>query len=150
MKTLFTLSLALLLAGCASQPVVQKSEKLPSTVTSIEEGWVQLFDGPEFTGRSLTIKYPLDIRKLEDVPTDDGMKGFEDKPSSVKWCLPEGYSFVLYENPLFTGNQTELKGNGQVQQINDLERMNEKGNQASSVRWLKNTDDKSLTPTSDP
>lgn len=152
MKTCMILAAAgLLLAGCASEPIVQKAETLPSTAVAADEGWVQLFEGPEFTGRRLTIHYPTDIRKLEDITSDEGMKGFEDKVSSVKWCLPEGYSFVLYEDPLFKGKQTELKGNGQIQQINDLERHNQVARQASSVRWLKNTDSETvvLPPTSD-
>src|SRR5436190_20188125 len=83
MKISIILPAVLVFVGCASEPVVQRAETLPSAVTRIEDSWVQLFDGPNFTGRSLTVKYPMDILTLREVATDDGIKGFEDKASSV-------------------------------------------------------------------
>ena len=147
MKISIILPAVLVFVGCASEPVVQRAETLPSAVTRIEDSWVQLFDGPNFTGRSLTVKYPMDILTLREVATDDGTKGFDDKASSVKWCLPQGHSFVIYQDLNFGGKQLELKGNGAIQQINDLDRQGQIGNQASSARWLRNTDERILLPT---
>ena len=76
----------------------------------------------------------MDILTLREVATDDGTKGFEDKASSAKWCLPQGHSFVIYQDLNFGGKQLELKGNGAIQQINDLDRQGQIGNQASSNR----------------
>jgi hypothetical protein len=142
MKTclaLITAGLLLGWAGCASDPYGD-APRLASHASRAEEAWVQLFDGKDFTGPSLTIRFPREIKKLEDVRNDQGGGGFEDKASSVKWCIPEGWSFVLYEDPIFNGEFTELKGNGQIQEIRDLDQHNHRENQASSGRWVRNTD----------
>ena len=65
----------------------------------------------------------------------------------MKWCLPQGHSFVIYQDLNFAGKQLELKGNGAIQQINDLDRQGQIGNQASSGRWLRNTDERIISPT---
>ena len=132
-------ALAILVTGCASDPNFEAT-RVSSHASEIDEAWVQLFEGKDFTGRKLTIRYPRDIANLEDVRSDNGEPGFEDKPSSAKWVIPEGWSFVLYEDPIFEGEQTELKGSGAVQEIADFDKFNQRENQASSGRWMKNQD----------
>jgi hypothetical protein len=66
------------------------------TCAAVEDAWVELYDNAGFGDRSLMIDF-VD-RALEDYSNFDRAEGFEDKTSSVRWCLPHGAAFRLWEN----------------------------------------------------
>jgi hypothetical protein len=75
---------------------------------------VELYDDAGFGDRSLMIDF-VD-RRLEDYSNFDHAEGFEDKTSSVRWCLPPGAVFRLWQNKNSCGGdhldlvgETELK-----------------------------------------
>ncbi len=89
--------------------------------------WVELYD--DATGwddgtpdRSMVIDGQDRFR--EDFANFNNLEGFNDKASSVRWCLPVGVNVVLYENDTFnTGNSgrtVTLTGTGRVQSIANL------------------------------
>jgi hypothetical protein len=90
-----------------------------STCTSIDDAWVELFDDSGLQDRSLMVDY-VD-RILENESNYDSFEGFEDKTSSVRWCIPVGWRYRLYadKNPC-GGSYKDLVGNGAVQTLSNL------------------------------
>ena len=99
----------------------------------IRDAWVELFDNHDFDGRSLMIDF-VD-RDLEDYTNFDVAEGFEDTASSVRWCIPPGGSYRLWQdkNPC-SGNTLDLPGSGLPQQIADLTSRNF-GDETSCSEW---------------
>ena len=98
----------------------------------INDAYVKLYDDKNFEDRCLTIKYPTNISNMHDVSSDDGKEGFNDKVSSVKFWIPVGHKFTLYDDHDYKDSPYPLNGTGQVVEIPDLGSFNDK---CSSGKW---------------
>jgi hypothetical protein len=103
-----------------------------STCGRIEDAWAELYDDENFGDRSLMIDF-VD-RDLEDYSNFDHAEGFENKPTSVRWCIPEGALFRLWEHKdPCGGDHFDLVGNGTLRNISNLGSF---GDEASCAQWL--------------
>lgn len=103
MKRFALIGLAAAVAGVAAFKVLaQDVGDLPQNVTDIKHGWVILYDDHQFADTTFTIKYPFNHADFRRVVNDRQArgenvdKGFDNKTSSAAWCLPKGYTFVLF------------------------------------------------------
>jgi len=103
----------------------------------INSAYVELYDDNNFGDRQLTIKYNRNISNLKNVKSDNGKKGFGDKTSAVRWKIPIGYKFVLYDDANYKDRKLILIGNGKLQEIRNLNSKNF-NDKASSCRWERN------------
>jgi hypothetical protein len=82
----------------------------PSCGSTINEAFVELYDDSDFSDRGLMIDY-RDF-SLERYSNLNYVEGFGDKTSAVRWCLPFGWRFRIYEHDSYGGSYKELKGSG--------------------------------------
>jgi hypothetical protein len=91
-----------------------------STVTSIPESSVELFDAPGLAGPPLLLSAGL----LEVPDLDQAMVGVETgahRPSSLRVRLPLGFALVLYRGKKLGGNKPlGIRGTGATVEIDDL------------------------------
>jgi hypothetical protein len=80
--------------------------------SNLQQAFVELYDDSDFSDRGLMIDYP-DHGK-EDYSNFTSIEGFNDKTSAVRYCLPYGWRFRLYEHSGFQGSYRELKGRGSL------------------------------------
>jgi hypothetical protein len=85
---------------------------------SNEEAWVELFEHDNFRGRSLLIDYT--DRNFENYENFKMAEDFEDKVSSVRWCLPPELTFTLYIDKNPCRGMFRLTGDEYVQEIPNL------------------------------
>lgn len=104
------------------------------TCTNIRDAWVELYDDNTFRDRGLMIDF-VD-RELENYENYDHAEGFEDKASSVRWCIPSGGAYRLWQdkNPC-EGSNLDLAGNGTLQKIANLDDVGF-GDSASCSEWI--------------
>lgn len=101
-------------------------------MTDINEAWAELYDDKGFKDRRFTVRYPNDYPNFDEVTSDDGKKGFEDKTSSAKWLIPVGWQLVLFDDKNYKDSRFPLVGSGTVQENADLGSFSDK---CSSCRW---------------
>lgn len=83
-------------------------------------GWVKLWDDKNYSDRMLSISSDKKIPNYKNIYAG-GKKGFGDKVSSVKWSLPSGTKYVLYENDNYRGKSLVLKGTGSYSNLKHQE-----------------------------
>lgn len=108
-----------------------EAKKTPGTTPAKPEGWIRLYEHGGFKGRQLTIRVGQNIRNMNRVTTKDGKKGFNDKASSVRHRIPEGWFVVLHQDDNFGSRRFTLKGNGSIADLGSF------SDQASSVKWVR-------------
>ena len=126
---------AFLCSGPACSVKFEEFRPVPhSTCSTIQDAWAELYDDHGFGDRSLMIDYADRFR--EDYRNYDHAEGFEDKASSVRWCLPPGVTYRLWEdkNPC-GGDHLDLVGDGAFHAISDLDDHGF-GDDASCSEWL--------------
>lgn len=75
------------------------------------DGWLELFAGPAYNGRSLMIDW-ID-RDRKPYENFDRVEDFEDRAASAAWCLPHDWTAVLYEHKEpCGGKEVALRGSG--------------------------------------
>ena len=93
---------------------VNEFRPVPSSIapplTNINQAWVELYDDQSFGDRSIMIDY-ID-QSLRNYSDYDRVEGFEDKTSSVKWAIPSGWQYLLFEDKSFKGRLLKLNGTG--------------------------------------
>lgn len=89
----------------------------------LQQAWVQLYDNDHHSGRMLVVSGGTDYANLKDAVE------FEDKPTSAKWNIPQGWRCVLYEGSDYKGKAYPLKGVGENPNVGDF------GGEVSSLRW---------------
>jgi hypothetical protein len=99
----------------------------------LTDAWVELYDVDSFRDRGLMIDFR--DRALENYADYDSAEGFEDKASSVRWCLPEGVKYRLWEDKNFSGSFYDLLGVGSLQGIANLGSIGW-GDRVSSSEWI--------------
>ncbi|NQU39647.1 MAG: hypothetical protein HQ523_06820 [Lentisphaerae bacterium] len=70
----------------------------PEVITELRDAWVRLYDDKSFKDRVLTVRGGVNIQNMSDASPDDGTKGFNDKASSVKFQIPQGWKAVLFDD----------------------------------------------------
>jgi HYR domain-containing protein len=120
--------------GAACSVKFEEFRPVPhATCSTVSDAWVEIYDDNTFGDRSLMIDYP--DRFLEDYRNYDRAEGFEDKGSSVRWCLPPGVTYRLWEDKESCGgDHLDLVGNGALQSIADLDDVGF-GDDASCSEW---------------
>lgn len=90
--------------------------------------WVELYDNPlddKTAGEGLMIDYR--DRNLENYFNYDDAEDFEDQAEAVRWCLPTGLSYRIYQHKEpCSGKLLTLYGNNTLYTIDDLETVNMK------------------------
>jgi uncharacterized membrane protein len=81
--------------------------------TDINDAWVELFEGYNSYSRNLMIDYQ--DYNLEYYADFKYPENFTDKTRYAEFCIPNDYSFILYEHDQFRGKQIHLTGNGALQ-----------------------------------
>ena len=104
--------------------VVRLNEFRPVTssisppLTNINQAWVELYDDHSFGDRSILVDYAdQNLRNYSDY---DLVEGFEDKTSSLKWAIPSGWQYLLFEDKHFKGRLLKLDGTGALNAISNL------------------------------
>ena len=117
---------------------IEFREELPGRtpeITSTNEAWIDLYEHDGYKGRRLTIigKHPASIPHFGNINVQGS--GFEDKVSSVRFQLPKGVDYVLYRHRHFEGESLALHGTGFVEEIKNLHRDYDFGDEVSSSRY---------------
>jgi hypothetical protein len=95
--------------------------------------WVTLYDDDDYTDRNLTKLYPDNVKNMNDVKSNDGKGGFNDKASSAIYCIAVGLTCRLYEDDSYNGSYYDLKGTGEKEKVNlKNQNFNDK---TSSLKW---------------
>lgn len=105
----------------------------PSTCPTIADAWIEIFDDHGFSDRTVFVDY-VD-RNLRRYDNYNYLEGFNDKASSVRYCLPPGYSYRLYANNTYGGSVLNLSGTGYVGSIYNLGTIGF-GDKLSSSRFI--------------
>jgi hypothetical protein len=106
-------------------------------ITDIEDGWVDLYEHPDFRGQRLTIAGTADA----EIPDYGAIQvqdcGFSDRVSSVRYQLPAGTTYRLYRDDKFHPQRGSvgLVGDGLVHEIRDLNAELGFDNAASSSKY---------------
>ncbi len=87
-------------------------------LTKLNQAWIELYDDHSYGDRSVIIDY-ID-RQLRNYKNYDRVEGFEDKTSSIKWAIPRGWQYLLFEDKNFKGRKLALNGTGTVNAIPHL------------------------------
>jgi len=99
----------------------------------IQDAWVELYDEFDFSDRSVMIDF-VD-RHLENYRNLNSVEDMEDRPTSVRWCIPAGAVYRLWQrrDPC-EGNVVDLVGTGSMESLNlhDVSF----GDAASCSEWL--------------
>lgn len=99
----------------------------------IEDAWVELYDDEHLSDRSVMIDF-VD-RHLKNYRNLNSVEDFEDRPTSVRWCIPHGAVYRLWQrrDPC-EGNVVDLVGTGSLEPLNlhDVSF----GDAASCSEWL--------------
>ena len=74
-------------------------------------------------------------RNLRRYDNYNYLEGFNDKASSVRYCLPPGYSYRLYANNTYGSSVVNLSGTGYVGSIYNLGTIGF-GDKLSSSRFI--------------
>ncbi len=84
----------------------------PGCESDINKAFVELYDDSDFTDRGLMIDYPDAGR--ENAASFSNTEGFNDKASSIRYCIPFGWRYRLYENSNYGGSYKQFGGRGSV------------------------------------
>lgn len=104
-------------------------------ITRIGDAWIDLFEHRKFAGRRLSIigRQNHALRHFGEIAVQGS--AFEEKVSSVRFQMPPGYEYALYEGRKYTGDILYLCGTGHVEEIPDLARSYGFGDKVSSARY---------------
>jgi hypothetical protein len=118
-------------AGPACSVKLQEFRPIPhGTCTRIQDAWVELYDDAGFGDRSLMIDF-VD-RNRENYSNYDHVEDFEDRTSSVRWCLPPGATYRLWQDKEpCSGTHLDLAGSGALDEISDVGSL-----EPSCSQWL--------------
>ncbi|MFQ5648923.1 MAG: hypothetical protein ACE5IY_03190 [bacterium] len=117
---------------------VEYKEKPPVSrrpITVVNEAWIDMYEHDDFSGKSMSLqgRRHTDLRdyKRINVAGED----FGDTISSVRFQLPQGKTYRLFEHSNFRGKHLDLRGTGKVIEINDFDQFNF-DNKVSSSQFL--------------
>ena len=95
---------------------------LKPKITTKTEALIEIYDDTDFKDRCLKVRgNRLDkISDYNDI-TVEGKK-FTKKASSIKFQIPVGWNYELYDEPNFTGRKIVLRGDGMLHKIGSIRR----------------------------
>jgi hypothetical protein len=104
-------------------------------ITEVRHAWVDLFEHRKYAGRRLSIIgwKGHAIRHFGEISVQGS--AFENRVSSVRFQIPPGYYYALYDGRHYTGDILYLCGTGHVEHISDLGRSYGFGDKVSSARY---------------
>jgi hypothetical protein len=106
-------------------------------VDEASKAWVDLFEDRAFGGHCLSLagRAGSDFRAYAELHVEGAH--FNDKVSSVRFQLPPGQAYRLFEDEDYAGTHFDLVGTGAVVEIPDLGKVAAlRGDRVSSSRWL--------------
>jgi hypothetical protein len=131
-----------------------------TTCPTLADAWVEFYEHRDFNsyGENAGQYYRIDYNERDAKNGKDmGTNYFNDKASSIRWCIPPGHSFKFYRDN-WSGPYQYLNGSGDVRYIPNLEglqyaygggRTNEsitsyhfQENQVDSLGWYGYNDDR--------
>jgi hypothetical protein len=89
---------------------------------TLADAWVEFYEHPDFNsnGENAGQIYHVDYADREMRNSKHmGTNSFNDKASSIRWCIPTGHSFAMYRDP-WSGPTHYLRGNGNVRAVANL------------------------------
>ncbi len=91
-------------------------------ISKLSDAWIELYEHKDYRGKVLSLRGTRSFLKLGDYrQVEVEREGFNDKISSVRYQLPPGADYRLFEHREFRGPKTlTLKGNGQVRELPDI------------------------------
>ena len=107
-----------------------RSQSAPADCSRIDRGWIELYDDKQFKDRGLMIDFR--DREKEHYRNFHQVEGFGNMTSSVRWCLPNKWRFVLFEHSGFRGNTQTFAGTRSLSERGELPGFND---DASSGRF---------------
>jgi hypothetical protein len=90
----------------------------PTTCPTVNDAWIEIFDDRAFSDRTIFVDYA--DRTLRRYDNYNSLEGFNDKASSVRYCLPAGSTYRLYKDNTYRGGIFNLTGTGAVGSVIDL------------------------------
>lgn len=106
----------------------------------IDDAWVELYDLPNFDGRSIILDY-IDKDRV-DYANFNYVEEFDNLASSVMYAIPAGHALRLYSGVSGEGGYLDLVGTGTAERLDDLhsqflsDGVNDADNQLSSAEWI--------------
>jgi hypothetical protein len=93
-----------------------------TTCPTLADAWVEFYEHPAFNssggnaGQYYRVDYPeRDAKNGKQM----GTNFFNDKASSIRWCIPVGHSFIMYRDS-WSGPYQYLNGTGDVRHLTTL------------------------------
>jgi|GEM_PF-2032035 len=99
---------------------VSSSRFVKEPITSVDDGWIELFEKENFKGRRVEVDTSQGISRYKELKIGEDQIDFNDKVSSVRWQLPQTSVYRLYQHANYEGEHFDLKGNGKVQEISNF------------------------------
>ncbi|RYZ44071.1 MAG: hypothetical protein EOO71_00950 [Myxococcaceae bacterium] len=98
----------------------------------LQRAYVDFYDDSDFSDRGFILDY--EDQGLKNWARFDAVDKFNDKASSVRWCIPPGHRVRLYNDSNHQGGYKDLVGDGLPHEVN----LNQWsfGDKVSSARWL--------------
>jgi hypothetical protein len=95
---------------------------------TMADAWVEFYADPNFNnfGNGPGQMYRIDFPSYAERDNQNfGINDFNDKATSIRWCVPTGASFLVYNQEasgggILSGSTAELSGTGGVVEISDL------------------------------
>ena len=110
----------------------------PTSCPTLNDAWVELFDDDTYRDRHLLIDYVDRNLKPYVNYTYEAMESFNDKTSSIRWCIPSGHAMKVYQHNTYGGSSLTLNGNGYVQSHVNLNYLSF-GDKISSSKFVESS-----------
>jgi len=97
------------------------STSLP--IEDLDDCLIELYEDENFSGHILSLygENELNLSDYADVHAQE--IPFNDKVSSIRYQIPEGYIYRLYEMSDFSGKSIDLVGTGKFENMDDLQKL---------------------------
>ncbi len=104
------------------------------TISKISNAWVDLYEHNNFNGRSLSLfgRKDAKIQNYSNILVEGS--SFNDKVSSARFLIPDGYKYRLFNDKNFHGRYLDLTGTGKVEEVGDFKNINF-GDKVSSSQY---------------
>ncbi|WP_126933817.1 hypothetical protein [Corallococcus sp. AB018] len=102
--------------------------------TDIWHAYVDFYDDSNFSDRGVI--FDFEDQGLKNWARFDDVDRFNDKTSSVRWCIPPGYRVRLYDDSNYKGSYRDLVGDGTLHEANLNSKAWGFNDKVSSARWL--------------
>ena len=100
---------------------VSSSRYCKIVISDIADSWIELYEDDTFRGLRLLIESGNggSISNYKYITVEDDY-GFNDEVSSIRYQLPNGVTYTVYEDSNYSGDYITLVGTGAIEEISDL------------------------------